>query len=84
MMTVMVSVVMMVRRVRTDYPRNSTRGSGRRRLLLMNRIAVCIIVEEVSTTLIMMVRIVMSSGEIWAADVGAKIRLWTAEVLIRF
>ena len=73
MMTVMVSVVMMVRRVRTNDARNSTSGSGRRRLLLMNSIAVCIIVEEVSATLIvMLVRIVMSSGKIWAADVGAQ------------
>lgn len=99
MMTMMVSVVMMMRRVHTDDARNSAGGSSWRRVLRMNRIAVCIIVEEIPTSrcmvgvhlrrdfllllIVMLVRIVMSSGKIWAAHVGAQIRLRTAKVLIR-
>ena len=99
-MTMMVSVVMMMRRVRTDDARNSAGGSSWRRVLRMNRIAVCIIVEEIATShcmmsvhlrrdfllllIMMLVRILMPSGKIWAAHVGAQIRLRTAEFLIRF
>ena len=99
MMTMMVSVVMMMRRVGADNARNSAGSSGWRRFLRMNRIVVCIIVEKISTSrcmvgvhlrrdfllvlIVMLVRIVMSSGKIWAAHVGAQIRLRTAEVLIR-
>ena len=99
MMTMMVSVVMMMRRVGADNARNSAGGTGRRRLLRMNRIVVCIIVQKIPTSrcmvdvhlrrdfllllIVVPVRIVMSSGKIWAAHVGAQIRLRTAEVLIR-
>ena len=99
MMTIMVSVVMMMRRVGADDARNSADGTGRRKLLRMNRIAVCFIVQKISTSrsmvgvhlrrdfllllIVVLVRIVMSSGKIWAAHVGAQIRLRTAEVLIR-